>query len=126
MPEISLDKLIGVTLVADTNVPKLNSFFKKIGEFKKGDSIGIIWSWVEENGKVYYQIKPTIGKIYYVEHRKGYFKITDELKRIFEQDKDKIEQQKKEEKGAFQYYIEKYGPYVLLTFIAIAVIKKKL
>lgn len=128
MPEISVNNAIGLNLYAKTKIPKLNSTLIKIGEFNAGDYVGKIYSWINRNGKIYWMVEdPSIGgKYYYVLHQTGIFEITKQLKSIIEKEKLKEQENLKEEKGAFQYYVDRYLPYVLLTFVAIAVVKKKL
>lgn len=128
MAEISLYDAIGLNLYAKTNVNKLDSALKKIGQFSAGDYVGKIYSWITRNGKIYWIVEnPTIGgQYYYVLHQTGIFEITKQIKSVIEKEKIKEQEALKEEKGAFQYYVDRYLPYVLITFVAIAVIKKKL
>jgi hypothetical protein len=128
MAEISVYDAIGLNLYAKTTIAKLDSSLNKTGSFKAGDYVGKIYSWITRNGKIYWVVEdPTIGnKYYYVLHGKGIFEVTKQIKSIIEKDKLKEQEQLKEEKGNFQYYVDRYLPYVLLTFVAIAVIKKKL
>ena len=128
MPEISLYNTIGLNLYAKTSINKLDSNLKIIGKFSAGDYVGKIYSWITRNGKIYWVIEdPNIGnKYYYVLHQTGIFEITKQIKSIIEKDKLKEQEQLKEEKGAFQYYVDRYLPYVLLTFVAVAIVKKKL
>jgi hypothetical protein len=128
MAEISIYDTIGLNLYAKTTIPKLDSSLKKIGTFSAGDYVGKINSWITRNGKIYWAIEdPNFGgKFYYVLHQTGIFEITKQIKSIIEKDKLKAQEQLKEEKGAFQYYVDRYLPYVLGTIVAIAIIKKKL
>lgn len=128
MAEISVYDAIGLNLYAKTKVAKYDSALKKIGEFNAGDYVGKIYSWVNKNGKIYWMVEDSSigGKYFLVMHVTGAFEITKEIKSIIEKEKLKEQENLKEQKGAFQFYVDRYLPYVLLTFVAIAVVKKKL
>jgi hypothetical protein len=128
MAEISVYDAIGLNLYAKTTIPKLDTSLRKIGTFRAGDYVGKIYSWITRNGKIYWDIEDpnNSDKHYLVLHQKNVFELTKQIKSIIEKDKLKEQELLKEEKGNFQYYVDRYLPYVLLTFVAIAVIKKKL
>lgn len=115
------DKLIGVSLYAKKSVPKLNSAYKQIGTFNAGDFIGQIYSWVSKNGSVYwffYENNNPNNKFYLVKHEEGAFNSnmikSQGVKTEQEILEEKKEQEEKDKKGAFIYYLEKYGKYALI------------
>ena len=141
MPEISADKVIGKTLIAKTNVDKLNWLRQKIGQYKAGDVIGVVRSYVQLGTPNVYWVFGIFdpnnpNRQFLVKHEKGKFEITSEIKTAaqLENIEEKIQKEKKEkelisEKGAFRYYIEKYGLIVALiiagTILGKAAIQKK-
>ena len=121
----SADKFIGVSLYAAKQLDKFERYpGNKVGVFKAGSFVGVVYSWLVENGKIYWVIKPNYGPNILVEHKDGNFKITDEIKRIQQADttvkKLQQEQVKKDIKGNIPYYIEKYGIWVLGAIALIA------
>ena len=118
MPEVTADKIIGKNLYAKKRIDKLNLSLKKVGEFKAGDNVGIVYSYIQRNGNVYWLFKPAYGSQYLVKHDSTAFQLTQAVKQAIEKQKTEVEKEIKEEKGAVSYYIEKYGIWVLGTYLA--------
>lgn len=117
---ISADKVIGKTLIAKTSVEKLNWLRQKTGVYKTGDVIGVVSSYVQlGTPNIFWVIGPYIAgrpdSQFLVQHEKGRFQITDEIKAGIQAEKDEIEKKKLADKGAFRYYVEKYGLVILLV-----------
>ena len=134
MPEISADKVIGKTLIAKGFVDKLNWQRQKIGQYKPGDVIGVVRTYVQlGTPNVYWVIgyfNPNNPNTQFlVKHEKGKFEITSEIKTAAQLEKEEEEKKLIEQKGAFRYYLDKYGLVVLLviagTILAKAAIQKK-
>lgn len=139
MAEVSADKVINRTLYAKKDIPVLDSFFRKVSVIKSGNVVGIVSSYIERPGKIYWIIKSNNNKagFFIVEHAAGNFSQTKgginiaikkqalEDKAEIEKEENKLEQLQKEEKGVIPYYIEKYGPWILGTVILISFIKSQ-
>ena len=137
MPEISADKVIGKTLIAKGYVDKLNWQRQKIGQYKPGDVIGVVKSYVQLGTPYVYWVfgnyDPRFiqfpGQQFLVKHEKGKFEITSEIKAATQLEKEEQEKILLEQKGAFRYYIEKYGLIAALiiagTILAKTAIQKK-
>jgi len=124
MPGISADKIIGKTLYAKKRIDKLNYNFKKIGVFNAGDSVGQVYSYITRGGNVYWLFQPTYGTKYAVKHDPTAFQISDEVRQAIEQQQQETEAEKKKQKGAVAYYIEKYGVWILGALVASVAIKE--
>ena len=124
MPEISADKIIGKTLYAARQLDKLNASLVKIGVINAGASAGVVYSYIQRGGNVYWQFKDPFGQYYYIKHSSNSFKLTPGVQEAFEQAKQEKEKETIQQKGAVPYYIEKYGKWVLGTYIAVILIRK--
>ena len=131
------DQLIGVNLYAAKRLPlyKLpDTTSAIIGYAEKGQKVGTVYSYVGGNSgnPLFWQFIPINGIPYYVPHKTGDFDFAateKELiikgeKTVAQQVKDAIEAQKKEEMGAFAYYLQKFGKPVLITIAAVALGKE--
>lgn len=121
MPEISADKIIGKTLFAKKNLDKLNSNLQKIGVFSAGDSVGVVYSYIVRNGSVYWLFYDRMNKPYYIKHTADSFKMTGGVMEAVQEQKTEKEKQLIQDKGAVPYYIEKYGKWVLIGFLGVAI-----
>ena len=140
MADVTADKIINKTLWAKKNLPVLNSSFKPVSLIKAGNVVGVVSSYIERPGHLYWIIKSNNNPsgFFLVEHKEGNFSqnkggVQLAIKKQALEDKaeiikaeNELEQIKKEEKGAVSYYLEKYGPYLIGTIIILAIIKKKL
>jgi len=128
MPTVTADKIIGKGLIAKINIPKLNSNLRKIGEFKNGDTIGVVYSYIQEGGKLYWLFEPVFNQPpFLVEHGPNRFIITDDIRNaITEQQLERekeIREQEIANKGAIPYYIEKYGKWLILIIAGTVIVK---
>jgi hypothetical protein len=127
MPTVTADKIIGKGLIAKVDIPKLNSSLIKIGTFKAGESVGVVYSYIQRGGNIYWLFQPTNQRPYLVEHKANRFIITDDIKNVIRQ--QQLEREKElreieiEEKGVIPYYIEKYGKYLVLVIAGTVIIK---
>lgn len=139
----SADKFVGKTLYAKKNVVKYRypgdtkTFFpgeKKLYVYKPGELIGVIWSWLQKNGKLYWMFYDSLNKAYYVEHNDANFQLTKEIRDVQDiaeaQAKSvkktaiaEAQKAEKEAKGNVAYYVEKYAPWVIGGFIFVALAK---
>lgn len=140
MAEVSADKIINKTLWAKKDVPVLNSSLKPVSLIKAGNVVGVVSSFIERPGGLYWIIKSKNNSsgFFLVQHKEGSFSpnkggVQLAIKKQALEDKAEVikaegelEQIKKEEKGAVSYYVEKYGPWIIGTVILLAIIKKKL
>lgn len=128
MPEISADKVIGKNLVANRKIDKLNYSLVKIGEFRAGDNVGKVFSYIVRGGSVYWLFDTGFGEKYAVKHETGAFKISEGIREAIEKEKEEKkaekEEEKKKTKGIIPYYIEKYGLWVLITIAAVTIGKE--
>jgi hypothetical protein len=114
MPEITADKIIGKTLFAKKDLIRLNSSLVKIGTIVKGSPVGQVYSYIQRDGKVYWQFFDFNNKQYLVLHTPDSFKYSGDVKEAVEKQKSEAEKIEKEEKGSVPFYIEKYGKWILL------------
>lgn len=114
MPEITADKIIGKTLFAKKDLSRLNSNLVKIGTIVAGSPVGQVYSYIQRGGQVYWQFIDFNNKPYYILHTADSFKFSGDVKKAIEEKKQEIEKQEKQEKGAVQFYFEKYGKVILL------------
>ena len=124
MPEINADKIIGRTLFASRQLEKLNSALQKTGVINAGASAGVVYSYIQRGGNVYWQFKDPFGKYYYIKHTANSFQLSPGVKEAFEEVKQEKEKQLLQEKGAVPYYIEKYGKWVLGAYIAVVLARE--
>ena len=139
MAEVSADKIINRTLYAKKDIPVLDSFFKKVSIIKAGNVVGVVYSYIQRPGKIYWVIKSAnnAAGFFLVEHEAGAYsqnkgsiqlaikKQQIEDKAEIAKDEQKLENLQKEEKGVIPFYIEKYGPWILGTVVLIAYIKSR-
>jgi hypothetical protein len=118
MPEITADKIIGKTLFAKKDLTRLNSSLVKIGTIVKGSPVGQVYSYIQRDGKVYWQFIDFNNKPYLVLHTADSFKFSGDVKEAVEKQKSEAEKIEKEEKGSVPFYIEKYGKTILIYGIA--------
>lgn len=126
MPNITADRIVGKGLIAKVTVAKLNGVLQKVGTFKKGESIGTVYSYVMKDGKLYWMFYDSFDRPYYVQHGEGRFVLTDAIKSEIRKQKAEIRQQEqdaiKEGKGNVPYYLEKYGIWVISSIAAIVLL----
>jgi hypothetical protein len=93
------DKIIGKGIYAKQKVDKLNSSLQKIGEFKAGEPIGIVWSYIERNGKVYWMfVKGSNEDLDFLVEHGSSLTLTDDINKLIK-DKEslKVQENKKTE-----------------------------
>jgi hypothetical protein len=124
---VTADKILGKGLIAKIKVPKLNGSLQVIGEFLPGEAVGVVYSYIQRGTKLYWQIQPTFGQTYYVEHTNKSFELTDDIQNAIRKQELEREKEKRENeieiKGAIPYYIEKYGKILILAVAGIVIIK---
>jgi hypothetical protein len=132
MPALTADKLVNKEIFAgDKTVKGYNSAGRQIKTFSPGESIGIVYSYLNLSSLkvpvlMFYEDPNVLKNPYYVKITDGPFKASPEIKKTINKEKIAEEQEQLKDKGAFSFYIEKYGPYVLATILILAIIKKKL
>lgn len=133
MKNITADRIINKTLIAKVTIAKLNGTFNKIGTFAPGSTIGIVYSYVLRDGKLYWMLYDAFDKPFYVQHGAGRFQITQPIKSELRKQKAELSAEEaealKNTKGEIPYYIEKYGIWIIGSIAAIVLlstyIKKK-
>lgn len=126
MTSTTADKIIGRTLYARQPVTLLNNIFKPITTIQTGNIIGVVWSYIQRDGQLYWQFKKPGNVFQYVKHDANKIELSQadkaELKNIEETEKLK-------QRGVVPYYIEKYGLWILGAIAVITlgkeIIKKK-
>jgi hypothetical protein len=121
--DVSIDMILDKSVYSKIKNPYYDATFKNIvGYFNAGDYIGIVYSWVTRNNKIYlatyanYNDFKNFSNGKYVEW--GYDNLTypelkKELAKKQAEEKLKADQAKKEAVGAVQFYIEKYAPWII-------------
>jgi hypothetical protein len=80
---LTADKVIGKGLYAKKNINKLNSSLNKIGEIKKGDPVGVVWSYIQRGGKVYWMfVKPNESIDFLVLQEPDAFKLESNVSQV--------------------------------------------
>jgi len=130
--DVSIDMILDHSVYSKGKNPYYDASFKNpVGYLKDGEFIGIIYSWVTRSGKIYLSIYPTYNDFKNFKNAKyvewGYNNLTyPDLKKELENkaalDKAKQDQLKKETVGTVQFYVEKYGPWLLGAIVAIGVL----
>lgn len=132
MPSITADKLINKEVFAgDKTVKGYNSAGRQIKTFSPGESLGIVYSWLNLTSLklpvlMFYEDAKNFKNPFYIKINDGPFKASTEIKKTIDKEKIAEEQEQLKDKGPFIFYIEKYGLYVLGTILILAIIKKKL
>lgn len=127
MPEIGLNKLIGLNLKA---AKKLNAYnfadtpHKILFSIPVGGNAGKVYSWLERPDGIWLQFERSGGAFYYIKADAGAFTATDQILQAYKLQKAEQEQDIIKEKGAVPYYIEKYGVWLLGAVLAIVAVKE--
>jgi hypothetical protein len=124
---INASQVIGKTLTALQNVDFFYPIGTKLGTIKKGDTIGVVYSYayggtpdlywmIDKGNNQYIFVKHDINKLNLI----GGSQILQDIKN--QQIKQEIE-----EKGLLRYYLDKYLPYIVggvVIYFALPTIKK--
>lgn len=132
MATFTADQIIGKELfpMVKTSFYTNPNNTKAAGTINAGTSAGFVDSWVKDaSGNLYWSFIDKNKKWYYIRHRVGLFDINS----LKTQQAKTVEQLNKEvadktlfETNKVEYYLSKYGLYVLGTIIIAVIIKKKL
>ena len=115
MPNISADKIIGQDIYSLGNVQALDKNFRPGKVFTKGQKIGNVYSYIENNdGALYWMIYQTPADYsnfnpIYVKHITGLLEIPA-LPGIIAELKRKKEAEEMEKSGPVAYYIKNIFP----------------
>ena len=138
MATVTLTQLFDKTLIAnkDTPIYRYASLTLANGKkqapikvVKKGEVIGVVYSYINEAGNIwlmFYEPKALGGRSYYMLYKAGSLDVSNLKQQGVKTDQQiESEQADKElyEKSKFEYYLKKYGIWVLLTLVAIPVVK---
>ena len=127
MPEIGLNKLIGLNLKA---AKKLNAYnfadapHKIVFSIPAGGNAGKVYSWLERPDGIWLQFQRSGGSYYYVKADPGAFTATDQILQAYKLQKAEQEKELIQQKGAVPYYIEKYVVWVIGAVLAIVAVKE--
>lgn len=126
MANITADRVINKSLYAKGVVNVFNVPGGSVSRvITDGGFIGIVYSYVTSDGNIYWQFYNTYGVPYYVKHDSNLSLpgLNDILTKI----KDENINKQIEQKGAVNYYLQKYLPYivgaVVIAFVFPAVYK---
>ena len=120
MATITADRVINKSLYAKGVVNVYNVPGGAVARvINDGGLIGIVYSYVTSNGEVYWQFYNPYGVAYYVKHDSNLSLpgLNDILTKI----KDENVAKQIEEKGAVNYYLQKYLP-LIVGAVAVALI----
>lgn len=123
MAEINASQIIGKTLFAAKQLDKLNASLQKVGVFKPGESVGVVYSYITRNGQVHWMFYDAFGKAYYVKHTADSFKFSKDVQSALQEQQIKEEKALIEQKGAIPYYIEKYGKFIVFAIVGVALFR---
>jgi hypothetical protein len=131
MPQYSVSQLIGKTLYAKKEVPLFatTGSTKPYAIVKPGNYIGILNSWIEKNGVLYFLFKYGAGEQFVIKYETG----AVDTSNLAAQGAKTVEQERKAEEekqllqsgfsGKFEYFIKKYGLYLIGAILASQAIK---
>jgi hypothetical protein len=128
---LNVSQVLGKTLIADGDVDyfkTINPIGTKAGTFKKGDIIGIIYSYGYGNTNNLYWMVNRSGSYIFVKHDVNKLQLSGgrEILADIEAQKQKLEI---EQKGLVRYYLDKYLPYIVgaaVLYFALPTIKNVL
>ena len=124
---INASKVIGQTLIATQNVDYFYPFSTKLGTIKKGDIIGVVYSYVfGNNNELFWMIDKGYNKFIYVKHDVNKLTLVNG-KEVLQDIKNQQIKQEIEDKGLLRYYLDKYLPYIVggvVIYFALPTIKK--
>ena len=127
MPNIAADKIIGQDIFALANVQALNKNFKPGKIFTKGQKIGNVYSYIENNdGALYWMIYETQSDYtnfnpIYVKHITGMIDCPA-LPGIIAEMERKKEAEELAQRGPVAYYLKKYLPYIVAAVVVAIVL----
>lgn len=127
MPRVSLQYLIGTNIRANRDLQAFNLPQKPnrvLFTIKEGGNAGKIYSWVERPDGIWLMFERAGGSFYYIKADIGNFAATDQVIRAYQREKQQMERQKMQEKGAIAFYIEKYGIWVIGAVLASVAIRE--
>jgi hypothetical protein len=121
MGNVTADLVVNKNLFAKGTVDVYNvpngKVFKQILD---GGIVGTVYSWVTSNGEIWWMFYNTYGIPYYVKHDSNKLSLR-ELPAILKQIEDKQITEEISQKGALNYYLQKYLPWIAgAVVIAIA------
>jgi hypothetical protein len=120
MATITADKVIGKSLYAKGDVKVYNVPGGAVTKVLEDAAlIGNVYSYVTNNGEVYWQFYSNYGVPYYVKHDTNLS--LPGLNDIIAKIKDENIAKQIEEKGAVNYYLQKYLPWIVGA-VAVALI----
>jgi hypothetical protein len=120
MSTITADKVINKSLYAKGVVNVYNLPGGAVTRvINDGGLIGIVYSYVTSNGEVYWQFMNPYGVPYYVKHDTNLS--LPGLDEIVKKIKDENVAKQIEQKGAVNYYLQKYLPWIVGA-VAVALI----
>jgi hypothetical protein len=130
MDTVSISKLINHDLYAKSNIKGYDSTLTNVkNTFTSGSYIGKIYSYIVRNGIIYYMVYLTPYDYdnfipTFIQHDPNTIDVPD-LRDILQQIKNEkqiaADLAKKEQVGQIQFYIEKYGPWILGAIVVIGV-----
>lgn len=118
MPNIAADKIIGHDIYALGNLTALDKNFKPGKQFTRGQKLGNVYSYIENNdGALYWMIYETPQDYaafnpIYVKHVTGLIDCPA-LPGIIKELERKKEAEEIAEKGPVAFYVKKYLPYIV-------------
>lgn len=122
---LNVSQVLGKTLKAKTDVDFFYPISTKKGTFKKGDIIGVIFSYAYGGTPdLYWQINRS-GNTIFVKHDVNKLELVGG-QQILEDIKKQQEKIKIEEKGILRYYLDKYLPFIVgavVVYFALPTIK---
>jgi len=120
MATITADRVINKSLYAKGVVNVYNVPGGTVARvINDGGLIGVVYSYVTSNGEVYWQFYNAYGVPYYVKHDTNLS--LPGLNDIIAKIKDENVAKQIEEKGAVNYYLQKYLPWIVGA-VAVALI----
>lgn len=121
----SADQVVGKTLIAKTSVPLKRmpaASAPVVYTARKGNVVGVVYSWVMDGPALYWQFLDQYNKPYYAEHRPGLFSV-DALQQQGAQTLEDIQEAQQQAQNPIGTTIERIVKPVALAAAAFFIIK---
>jgi len=141
MATYSANDIVGKSLIAKRTIPVFKlpaaTWNNRIGVVNKGNSVGVVYSYVQRPDGIYWMFKPKFGSTYYVKHNPGDFDLSNLQTQGVISQEEKAEEERREELswwerlkedtaaagGQFQKDIVKMGSIVLVIALLPTIVR---
>jgi len=94
-----------------------------IKQFADGGLIGTVYSWITDKGEIWWMFYDSYQNPYYIKHDNNKLSLP-QLPQILKQIEDKQVSDEISQKGALNYYLQKYLPWLVGGIVVALVLPK--